>query len=69
VELQGSILLHERLFQSDPLLIEKFVRGTSKGLQYARENRAGTPPILVRYLKIKEDLAGKYYDTIWFSRS
>jgi NitT/TauT family transport system substrate-binding protein len=64
VELQGSILAHERIFQSDPSLIEKFVRGTVKGLRYARENKAGTIPILLRYMKLKEDLAGQYYDLV-----
>jgi NitT/TauT family transport system substrate-binding protein len=64
VELQGSIVAHERIFQSDPGLIEKFVRGTLKGLRYARENKAGTIPILLRYMKIKEDLAGQYYDLV-----
>jgi NitT/TauT family transport system substrate-binding protein len=64
VELQGSVLVHEKLLQSDPALVEKFVRGTSKGLRYARENRSGTIPILVRYMKIKEDLAGQYYDLV-----
>jgi ABC-type nitrate/sulfonate/bicarbonate transport system substrate-binding protein len=64
VELQGSILVHERIFQSDPGLVEKFVRGTMKGLRYARENKAGNSPILLRYMKIKEDLAGQYYDQV-----
>jgi ABC-type nitrate/sulfonate/bicarbonate transport system substrate-binding protein len=64
VELQGSILAHEKLLQSDPVLVEKFVRGTVKGLRYARENKAGTIPILLRYMKIKEDLAGQYYDQV-----
>lgn len=64
VELQGSVLAHERLFKSDPVLVEKFVRGTLKGLRYARENKAGTIPILLRYMKLKEDLAGLYYDQV-----
>jgi ABC-type nitrate/sulfonate/bicarbonate transport system substrate-binding protein len=64
VELQGSILAHERVFQSDPGLMEKFVRGTVKGLRYARENKAGTIPILLRYMKLKDDLAGQYYDLV-----
>ena len=64
VELQGSILAHEKIFQSDPALVEKFVRGTVKGLRYARENKAGTIPILLRYMKLKEDLAGQYYDQV-----
>jgi ABC-type nitrate/sulfonate/bicarbonate transport system substrate-binding protein len=64
VELQGSVLVHEKLFQSDPALVEKFIRATSKGLRYAKENRAGTIPILLRYMKIKDDLAGPYYDLV-----
>src|SRR5262245_36296342 len=52
VELQGSILAHERLFQSEPATVEKFVRATLKGLRYARENKAGTLPVLLRYMKI-----------------
>lgn len=64
VELQGSVLAHDRLFQSDPALVEKFVRGTVKGLRYARENKPGTIPILLRYMKLKEDLAGQYYDLV-----
>ena len=46
VELQGSLILREELLKSEPLLVEKFVRGTLKGLRYARENRAATIPIL-----------------------
>src|SRR6266511_3379838 len=64
VELQGSILAHEKLLQSDPALVEKFVRGTVKGLRYARENRSGSIPILLRYMILKEDLAGQYYDQV-----
>ena len=64
VELQGSILVHERVLKSDPALVEKFVRGTMKGLRYARENKAGTIPVLLRYMKLKEDLAGQYYDLV-----
>jgi NitT/TauT family transport system substrate-binding protein len=64
VELQGSILAHERIFQSDPALVEKFVRGTVKGLRYARENKAGTIATLLRHMKLKDDLAGQYYDQV-----
>jgi ABC-type nitrate/sulfonate/bicarbonate transport system substrate-binding protein len=64
VELQGSILVNDKLLQSDPALVEKFVRGTIKGLRYARENKAGTIPVLLRYMKLKDDLAGPYYDQV-----
>jgi NitT/TauT family transport system substrate-binding protein len=64
VELQGSILVNDKLLQSDPGLVEKFVRGTVKGLRYARENKAGTVSILLHYMKLKEDIAGQYYDQV-----
>lgn len=64
VELQGSILVNDKFLQSDPGLVEKFVRGTVKGLRYARENKAGTLAVLLRYMKLKDDLAGQYYDQV-----
>jgi ABC-type nitrate/sulfonate/bicarbonate transport system substrate-binding protein len=64
VELQGSIVVREEIFKSDPVMLEKFVRASLKGLTYAREQRSGTIAILVRYLKIKEDEAAKYYDSV-----
>jgi ABC-type nitrate/sulfonate/bicarbonate transport system substrate-binding protein len=63
VELQGSVLLREALLRSDPGLVEKFLRGTVKGFFYFRNNRSGTVPIIARYMKIKDDLAGKMYDS------
>jgi ABC-type nitrate/sulfonate/bicarbonate transport system substrate-binding protein len=64
VELQGSILIRESLLQTDRALVEKFVRGTLKGLTYAREQRSGTVPILARNLKVDEGLAAKIYDAV-----
>ena len=57
VELQGSILANDKLLQTDPALVEKFVRGTMKGLRYAKENKAVTIPILLRDMKLKEELS------------
>ena len=64
VEPAGAIVVRENLFQSDPLLIEKFIRGTLKGLLYIRQNRAGTIPILANLMKIQEDVAAKIYDLV-----
>lgn len=64
VELQGSIVAREGLLESDPRLAEKFVRGSLKGLFYFRNNRAQTMAILSRFLRIKDDLAGRIYDLI-----
>ena len=62
VDLNGSAVAREGLLQSDPTLGEKFIRGTLKGFLHARDNRSSTIPIVARYLKIKEDFAGKIYD-------
>ena len=64
VELQGSILVKEAFLQSDPATLEKFIRATSKGFLYIKQNRAGTIPILGRYLQVNADLAAKAYDQV-----
>jgi len=64
VEVQGSIFMRQELIKSDPALTEKIVRGTMKGLLYFRGNRAGSVSSLARFLKSKEDLAGRLYDLI-----
>jgi NitT/TauT family transport system substrate-binding protein len=64
VEPAGAIVVRENLFQSDPQLIEKVIRGTLKGLLYIRQNRAGTIPILTRLMKIPEGTAAKIYDLV-----
>jgi len=64
VELQGSILVREALLQSDPALVEKFIRATTKGFLHIKESRSGTIPMLARYLQVKEDLAAKAYDQV-----
>jgi NitT/TauT family transport system substrate-binding protein len=64
VELQGSILVKEAFLQSDPVTLEKFIRATSKGFLYIKQNRSGTIPILARYLQVNGDLAAKAYDQV-----
>jgi len=64
VEPAGAIVVRENLFQSDPQLIEKVVRGTLKGLLYIWQNRAGTIPILARLMKIEGEIAAKIYDLV-----
>lgn len=64
VELQGSVLVREALLQSDPALVERFIRATYKGFLYIKEKRSDTIPILVRYLQVKEELAAKAYDEV-----
>lgn len=62
VQLQGAVAFDERVRQTEPGLVEKFLRATIKGLLYARNNRAGTIPILARRLKISTDTAAGIYD-------
>lgn len=62
VEVQGSIVLRDSLLDSDPQLVESFVRATLKGGLYLRDNRAGSIAIHMRVLKINENIASRIYD-------
>jgi ABC-type nitrate/sulfonate/bicarbonate transport system substrate-binding protein len=64
VELQGSVLVRDVLLQSDPAQVERFLRGTYQGFRYIKENRAGTIPIVARYLQVSDGLAAKAYDQV-----
>ena len=64
VEIQGSAVVQELLLQTDPQLVDKFVRGTIKGFLYLRDNRSGTIPILARTQQISTELAAKTYDSV-----
>lgn len=64
VEVQGSIFMRQELIKFDPILTEKLVRGSLKGLLDFRTNRSGAISGLARFLKSKEDLAGRLYDLI-----
>jgi NitT/TauT family transport system substrate-binding protein len=64
VEVQGSIFMRQESIKSDPVLAEKLVRATLKGLLYFRSNRSGSVAALARFLKSKPDLAGRLYDLI-----
>jgi ABC-type nitrate/sulfonate/bicarbonate transport system substrate-binding protein len=64
VELQGSVLVRDALLQSDPSRVERFLRGTYKGFRYIRENRAGTIPIVARYLQVSDGRAASAYDQV-----
>ncbi|MGH7817813.1 MAG: ABC transporter substrate-binding protein, partial [Candidatus Binatia bacterium] len=62
VELQSTVVARNALLQSNQELVEKFLRGTIKGLLHARQARASTIPIVARLLKIGDDMAAKTYD-------
>ena len=64
IQLQGAIVTRDGLLQSDSALVEKFLRGTIRGLIYYSTNRSGALPILARNAKSSEDLAAKIYDLV-----
>jgi ABC-type nitrate/sulfonate/bicarbonate transport system substrate-binding protein len=61
-QLQGSIVLRNGIMRTDPGLVEKFTRGTIKGLLYGLANPNGTIAILARNLKVDEKTATKIYE-------
>jgi NitT/TauT family transport system substrate-binding protein len=64
VELQGAILVRDALLQNDPAQTERFLRASYKGFLYLKENRAGSIPIVARYLQVSDAQAGKAYDQV-----
>jgi ABC-type nitrate/sulfonate/bicarbonate transport system substrate-binding protein len=64
IQPQGSMIVNQRLLQSEPMVIEKFVRGTLKGLLYARGNRSGSIPILARRNNINETRGARTFEII-----
>jgi NitT/TauT family transport system substrate-binding protein len=64
VEFQGSVVTTDQVLASEPALAEKFVRASLKGFRYFRDQRAGTVAILARFMRVKDDAAGKIYDVV-----
>ena len=58
----GSVVVRDEFLRGEAQLVEQFLRASYKGLRYAVERRAGVIPVLMRNLKIKEDLATRGYD-------
>ncbi len=52
----------EELIQSNPAVVEKFIRAQVKGLLYMRNNRDRALASLARGLKIKEEAAAQGFD-------
>ncbi|HEY1373349.1 MAG TPA: ABC transporter substrate-binding protein [Candidatus Binatia bacterium] len=64
VYLQGGVITRSSLLKTEPALVEKFIRGSLKGLLYAQANRAATIALLARTLKITPDVAARTYDEV-----
>jgi ABC-type nitrate/sulfonate/bicarbonate transport system substrate-binding protein len=64
VQLTGSVVIRDTLLQTEPSVVEKFIRATLKGHLAVRENRAEAIATLTRNVKISDALAAKSYDVI-----
>ncbi len=62
VETMANLVVREDVLKSNPALVEKFTRATIKGFLYARENRAGTIPVIARLENVERDVAARIYD-------
>ena len=62
VELSAPITVREKVLQSEPLVVEKFIRATLKGIHVARNERSRMIPIIANNVKVDETLAAKTYD-------
>jgi ABC-type nitrate/sulfonate/bicarbonate transport system substrate-binding protein len=62
VALLGSVVVNERLLESNAPLVEAFVRATLKGLFFVRGSRSGTIPILARHIRAPSELLAQMYD-------
>ena len=64
IQLQGAIVTRDALLNTEPVLAEKFLRATIRGILYYTQHRSGTIPILARNMKTQETLAAKIYDLV-----
>jgi len=64
IQLQGAIVTREALLNTEPGVVEKFLRATLKGIIYYSTNRLGAVPILARNTQSQENLAAKIYDLV-----
>lgn len=59
----GGIMTRDEVLKSDAPMAERFVRATTMGFLYMRDNRPGTLKVMARTLKIDEPTAAKLYDS------
>ena len=60
--LQGGVSMTEKFLKGRPEVARGFIRATWRGLNFFRTNRAGTLPIISKYMKVDRDMAQKIYD-------
>jgi ABC-type nitrate/sulfonate/bicarbonate transport system substrate-binding protein len=64
IEIGGSLIAHEQFIATEAALVERFLRGSLKGLMYLNERRSGSVRILARFLKVKDERAAQIYDLV-----
>ena len=64
IQLQGAIVTRDGLLNSEPAMVEKFLRATIRGIIYYSTNRSGAAQVLARNTRSQEALAAKVYDLV-----
>jgi len=59
----GGIVARDETLKTDPSLVERFVRASLMGFIHSRDNRSGAIKVLMKSLKIDEQVATKVYDS------
>ena len=60
--LQGGVSMTEKLLKERPQVARGFIRATWRGLRFFRNDRQGTIPILLKYMKVDREIGEKIYD-------
>jgi ABC-type nitrate/sulfonate/bicarbonate transport system substrate-binding protein len=59
----GGIVARDETLRTDAALAERFVRASVMGFIHSRDNRSGAIRVLMKSLKIDEQIAAKVYDS------
>jgi ABC-type nitrate/sulfonate/bicarbonate transport system substrate-binding protein len=60
--LQGGVSMTDKFLRERADVARGFIRATWRGLRFFRTDRAGTVPIMSKYMNIERDMAEKIYD-------
>jgi NitT/TauT family transport system substrate-binding protein len=60
--LQGGVSMTEKLLKERPQVARGFIRATWRGLRFFQNDREGTIPILLKYMKVDRETGEKIYD-------
>jgi ABC-type nitrate/sulfonate/bicarbonate transport system substrate-binding protein len=54
-----------RAIKEKPAQIKRVIKASTKASGYIRQNREGTLPVMIKWLKIDRDIASVTYDSVW----